>query len=230
MKRSQINAAIRWAETLCKEHHITLPDFARFAADRNEFLKPSRKNLVKTMLGWDVTDFGSGDFARVGAVLFTVRNGSVHEVGVGTPYAEKYIFLKDGCEQEIPLHYHIQKTEDIINRAGGIFCCQLAARGADGKPDFTRPVRVLRDGEYYDAAPGEIIEITTGNSITLEPGVYHRFFAKTGCGDLLIGEVSRINDDNTDNVFAVTRGRWCAVDEDEPRYRLLVNEYPEVEA
>ena len=80
-------------------------------------------------------------------------------------------------------------------------------------------------GEYYTAAPGEIIEITTGNSITLEPGVFHRFFAKTGCGDLLIGEVSKINDDNTDNVFAVTRERFCGIDEDEPPYRLLVNEY-----
>lgn len=225
MKRSEINAAIRWAEALCAEHHITLPSFARYAADRTIFADPKRDNLRKTMLGWDVTDFDSGDFSRVGAVLFTVRNGSVHEKNVGTPYAEKYIFLKDGNEQEIPLHYHIQKTEDIINRAGGVFCCQLAVQGADGKPDFTKPVKVLRDGEVYEAAPAEIIEIGTGDSITLEPGVYHRFFAKTGSGDLIIGEVSKINDDNTDNVFADPKGRFCAVDEDEPPYRLLVNEY-----
>lgn len=225
MKRSEINAAIKWAEGLCREHHITLPFFASLPANKEEFLKPSRVNIVKTMLGWDVSDFGGNDFERLGAVLFTVRNGSVKEEGVGTPYAEKYIFLKDGFEQEIPLHYHNEKTEDIINRAGGVFCCQLAAKGEDGKPDFTKPVRVLRDGEYYDAAPGEIIEISTGNSITLERGVYHRFFAKTGCGDLLIGEVSKINDDNTDNVFAVVRERFCGIDEDEAPYRLLVNEY-----
>lgn len=225
MKRSEINAAIKWAENMCREHHITLPFFADLPADKAEFQKPERVNLRKTMLGWDVSDFSSGDFDKCGAVLFTVRNGSVLEEGVGTPYAEKYIFLKDGQEQEIPLHYHIHKTEDIINRAGGVFCCQLAACGEDGKPDFKKPVRVLRDGEYYTAAPGEIIEISTGNSITLEPYVFHRFFAKTGCGDLLIGEVSKINDDNTDNVFAVTRDRFCPVDEDEPPYRLLVNEY-----
>ena len=225
MKRSEINAAIKWAESLCREHHITLPFFANLPADKAEFRRPERINLFKTMLGWDVSDFSSGDFEKCGAVLFTVRNGSVLEPGVGTPYAEKYIFLKDGQEQEIPLHYHNNKTEDIINRAGGVFCCQLAACGANGKPDFTKPVRCLRDGEYYTAAPGEIIEISTGNSITLEPGVFHRFFAKTGCGDLLIGEVSKINDDNTDNVFAVTRERFCGIDEDEPPYRLLVNEY-----
>ena len=224
MKRSEINAAICWAEHLCRTHHITLPDFARFPADPTVFADPARTNLVKTMLGWDVSDFGSGEFDACGAVLFTVRNGNL-QCGAGTPYAEKYIFLKDGKEQEIPLHYHMEKTEDIINRAGGVFCCQLAACGADGKPDFTRPVRVLRDGTYYDAAPGEIIEITTGNSITLEPRMFHRFYAKTGCGDLLIGEVSKVNDDNTDNYFAVTRDRFCGIIEDEPPYRLLVNEY-----
>ena len=225
MKRSEINSAIKWAEALLKKHNITLPCFANYPADKAVFADPCRVNVVKTMLGWDVTDFGTDDFEKVGAVLFTVRNGSVKELGVGTPYAEKYILLKDGCEQEIPLHYHNDKTEDIINRAGGIFCCQLAARGADGKPDFSVPVRVLRDGEYYDAAPGEIIEIHTGNSITLEPGVFHRFFAKTGAGDLVIGEVSKINDDNTDNVFARESARFCPIIEDEPAYRLLVNEY-----
>ena len=225
MKRSEINSAIRWAEKLCETHHITLPDFARYAPYKSLFNDPKRINLKKTMLGWDVSDFGSGDFTRVGAVLFTVRNGSIHETGVGTPYAEKYIFLKDGKEQEIPLHYHVEKTEDIINRAGGVFCCQLALRDENGALDFTKPVTVLRDGEYYEAEPGEIIEITTGNSITLLPGVYHRFFAKTGCGDLLIGEVSKINDDNTDNVFAYPQERFCEVEEDEPHYRLLVNEY-----
>lgn len=225
MKRSEINNAIKWAEGLCKEHHITLPFFANLAPEKEQFNLPSRTNMKKTMLGWDVTDFGEDNFSKLGAVLFTVRNGSVYEQNVGTPYAEKYIFLKDGNEQEIPLHYHIKKTEDIINRAGGIFCCQLAVQDENGKPDFTKPVSVLRDGELYEAKPGEIIEISTGNSITLEPGVFHRFFAKTGCGDLVIGEVSKINDDNIDNVFAYPRDRFCEVEEDEPRYRLLVNEY-----
>ena len=224
MKRSQINGAIKWAEQLCEKHNIRLPFFAYLPADKEEFRKPSRTNILKTMMGWDVTDFNRDDFERLGAVLFTVRNGSVHE-DIGVPYAEKYIFLKDGKEQEIPLHYHNLKTEDIINRAGGVFCCQLALCGEDGKPDFTKPVRVLRDGEYYEAAPGEIIEITTGNSITLEPGVFHRFFAKTGCGYLIIGVVSKVNDDNTDNVFAEPKDRFSSVVEDEPPYRLLVNEY-----
>lgn len=227
MKRSEINRSIRWAETLCEQHHITLPDFARYAPDKQEMKNPARKNLVDTMLGWDITDFGSGDFQSCGAVLFTVRNGSIYDANVGTPYCEKYIFMKDGCEQEIPMHYHVQKTEDIINRAGGILCVQVFANGKDGKPDPELPVTLYRDGVRYEARAGEVLEITTGNSVTLTPFVYHRFFTKTGTGDLIIGEVSKINDDNTDNVFANPQERFCAVEEDEVPYRLLVNEYSE---
>ena len=225
MKRSEINYSIRWAEDLCKKHHITLPDFSRFTSSQEEIKKTERENIVKAMLGWDITDFGSGDFACCGAVLFTVRNGNIYQPNVGTPYAEKYIFLKDGKQQEIPMHYHIRKTEDIINRAGGILCVQVYAKGEDGKPDKNQSVIVYRDGERYEAKAGEVIEITNGNSITLTPYVYHRFYTKIGTGDLIIGEVSTINDDNIDNVFAKPQERFCAIEEDAPIYRLLVNEY-----
>ena len=225
MKRSEINAAIRWAENLCAEHRITLPDFARYAPDRKAMSDSARKNLVETMLGWDITDFGSGDFSHCGAVLFTVRNGNIYDSTIGTPYAEKYIFMKDGDGQELPLHYHIHKTEDIINRAGGVLCVQLFAKGTDGKPDPKASIVIYRDGERYEIAAGETVEITRGNSITLTPYIYHRFYTKPGSGDLIIGEVSKINDDNIDNVFANPQERFCEVEEDEARYRLLVNEY-----
>lgn len=225
MKRSDINKNIRWAEELCKKYSITLPDFARYAPSREEMADPARVNIVKTMLGWDITDFNLGDFEHCGAVLFTVRNGSIYEESVGTPYAEKYIFMKDGVEQEIPLHYHIHKTEDIINRAGGLLMIQVFANGEDGKPDPNKDVVLWRDGVRYVAKAGEVLEVTTGNSVTLTPYVYHRFFTKTGTGDLIIGEVSKINDDNIDNVFASPRDRFSTIEEDEEPYRLLVNEY-----
>ena len=225
MKRSEINAAICWAESLCQKHGINLPHFAKLKPQKEEFSRPERESLVRTMLGWDVTDFGSNDFDRCGAVLFTVRNGSIFDANVGTPYAEKYIFLKDGNEQEIPLHYHIHKTEDIINRTGGILCVEVMAKGTDGSPDKNLPVTLWFDGEKKTLAGGSVVEITPGNSITLTPYVFHRFFAKTGMGDLVIGEVSKINDDNTDNVFAKPQDRFCGIEEDVPPYRLLVNEY-----
>ena len=48
-----------------------------------------------------------------------------------------------------------------------------------------------------------------------------------GTGAILIGEVSQCNDDNTDNRFNPPVGRFPAIEEDEPPYRLLCNEYPE---
>ena len=49
---------------------------------------------------------------------------------------------------------------------------------------------------------------------------------KPGTGDVLIGEVSMCNDDNTDNRFYESVGRFPEIEEDEPPYRLLCNEYP----
>jgi len=46
-----------------------------------------------------------------------------------------------------------------------------------------------------------------------------------GTGTLIAGEVSSINDDNTDNRFYAPTARFCGIDEDEePRY-ILANEY-----
>ena len=47
-----------------------------------------------------------------------------------------------------------------------------------------------------------------------------------GTGPVLLGEVSQCNDDNTDNRFNPPMGRFPKIEEDEPPYRLLCNEYP----
>ena len=52
-----------------------------------------------------------------------------------------------------------------------------------------------------------------------------RFFAKKDCGLLIVGEVSKVNDDNTDNVFYKKSERFIAVEEDEEIIYPLVNEY-----
>ena len=177
------------------------------------------------MLGWDVTDFGTGDFKTTGAVLFTVRNGDKNDKENRAPYAEKYIVLSDETEQEIPLHYHIDKTEDIINRGGGILVVELYGKAEDGGLDKEKNVEVYMDAVKYSVPAGSKIEVTPGNSITLEPFVYHRFWAKRGEGMLIVGEVSKVNDDNNDNVFLVKSERFCGIEEDEAPIHLLVNEY-----
>lgn len=59
-----------------------------------------------------------------------------------------------------------------------------------------------------------------------QSGLYHDFNVEAGTGAVLIGEVSQCNDDNTDNRFYKKMGRFPTIEEDEPPYRLLCNEYP----
>jgi len=177
------------------------------------------------MLGWDVTDFGSGDFLRTGAVLFTLRNGSLEDISSGTPFAEKMMIMRHENEQCIPMHCHRQKTEDIINRGGGVLCMQLYASAPDGTPDMNNAFDIRLDGITHRLTPGETIEVEKGCSITLTPGIYHCFRAKKGYGDLVAGEVSSINDDNTDNYFVDNNPRFSDLIEDEPADYLLCNEY-----
>ena len=103
MKRSEINAALRWAENLLNESCIRLPRFAYWDMETWKANKDNIDTLRTVMQGWDITDFGSGDFEKIGAVLFTVRNGSLTAPGVGAPYAEKYMLILDG--QRLPVHY-----------------------------------------------------------------------------------------------------------------------------
>ena len=56
--------------------------------------------------------------------------------------------------------------------------------------------------------------------------MYHDFELEPGTGPVLLGEVSMCNDDNTDNRFYEPIGRFPEIEEDEPPYRLLCNEYP----
>ena len=73
--------------------------------------------LRDNLLGWDITDFGSGDFRKVGLALFTLRNGNqASPERYPKPYAEKLLMLYQG--QRAPFHFHWYKMEDIINRGG----------------------------------------------------------------------------------------------------------------
>lgn len=225
MKRSEINLAISKAKERLKEFKITLPEFGYWSTEDWAKNKCKTQRIKERMLGWDVTDFGSGDFEKCGAVLFTVRNGDKNDKEYKAPYAEKYIILSDETEQEIPLHYHIDKTEDIINRGGGVLVVQLYNKAADGGLDTQSDVEVYTDAMKQVVKAGDTVEVFPGNSITLEPYVYHRFYAKQNSGLLIVGEVSKVNDDNNDNVFYKKSDRFCAVEEDEAPIHPLVNEY-----
>ncbi|MDO4633590.1 MAG: D-lyxose/D-mannose family sugar isomerase [Eubacteriales bacterium] len=220
MKRSLINTNIEWAMKLCKEMNFNLPSFAFWTPEEWE----EKKNLTQTMrqvgLGWDVTDYASGDFDKIGAVLFTLRNGKYGDME--RPYCEKIIAMKD--KQILPCHFHYDKTEDIINRAGGTLCVQVwnSTSKEDGyKVDEESEVHVVCDGMDVTVPAGGIVKVSNGNSITLTPYIYHRFYAEGG--DLIVGEVSKVNDDANDNHFS--EEMRLTIEEDEPVRHILCGGY-----
>jgi D-lyxose ketol-isomerase len=183
---------------------------------------PEYREIRENMLGWDITDFGSGDYKKIGLFLFTVRNGNYYNNTYKKPYAEKIMIADEG--QITPYHYHSNKMEDIINRGGGNLLIKLYNSTPEGKLSDT-PVTVNSDGRSYTADAGSVIRLTPGESITLYRGLYHQFWGEEGKGRVLVGEVSMVNDDRTDNHFLNPVGRFPAIEEDEQPLYLLGQDY-----
>ena len=223
MKRSEINAAIAWTKDILARNNIRLPEFAYWSLDDWKAQAERIDVIRKVMLGWDITDFGMGDFKTVGSVLFTVRNGLLEDPSVGVPYCEKYIVMKEG--QRLPNHYHVFKTEDIINRAGGDLQVFLWNADKETGKQLDTDVHVFMDGIEHVFKAGEEIIVKKGASISLAPYIAHIFGPKPGTGDLIVGEVSKVNDDNTDNYFLEPVARFADIKEDEPAIHPLCNEY-----
>ena len=101
-----------------------MPPFAKWGIDEWAQLQEDQREIVDNMLGWDITDFGSGDFEKYGLTIFTMRNGNFHQKELyPKPYAEKLLMVSSG--QELPYHFHWSKMEDIINRGGGDLFVQM---------------------------------------------------------------------------------------------------------
>ena len=249
MKRSLVNSSIRFAKELLEKHNIRLPDFGYWTLDEWKSHKDELDTIKQVMLGWDLTDHGLGRFDVIGCTLFTIRNGLLHDPSVGVPYAEKLLIFQDG--QRLPIHFHGFKTEDIINRAGAPMYIKLwntvkredvggdvheIVLSADGVPvesvdrvPVDSDVEVYMDGIKHVFKAGEEILIYPGNSITIPPGLAHTFGVKKGAGDLVCGEVSKINDDNTDNYHIELQAKqWADIYEDEPILHPRCNEYERV--
>lgn len=220
MKRSEINAYIREAEEIFGKQGYLLPPWASWSAADWLNSYSDCSNVFASSLGWDLTDFGSGSYLKRGLLLITIRNGNNLEDQ--KPYAEKIMLVKEN--QETPYHFHWSKTEDIINRGGGNLVLQL--HNSDKNENLAgTDINVLTDGIIRTVAAGGFVVLEPGESITLKKGLYHRFFAEEGKGPVIAGEVSMTNDDAADNRFYERCGRFPAIIEDEPPYRLLVGDY-----
>jgi D-lyxose ketol-isomerase len=223
MKRSEINQIIRDAIEFIKKQNFYLPKFAYWTIKDWESKGEELREIIENQLGWDITDFGKGDFYKDGLLLFTIRNGRFNDTSkYAKPYCEKILIIEEG--QMTPMHHHYSKKEDIINRGGGILQIE-AYRSSENDEIIEAPLAVSIDGVEKVIQPGEIIELEPGDSIYLPHDVYHKFWGKKGTGKILIGEVSTVNDDYIDNKFLEEQKRFTEIEEDvEPLY-LLYDDY-----
>lgn len=223
MKRSEINECIRKAKTFVRSMKVHLPPFAFWPVEEWETFGHECDEIRKLMLGWDVTDFGLKDYYKTGRTLFTLRNGNRNLEGFSRTYSEKFIFIEEN--QAAPIHYHRNKTEDIINRGGGNILVQVSNTTTDGEKSDT-PFTLSVNGIRKQFNPDEIIRLTPGESILIPAGIIHEFWSEEGTGMTLSGEIGTICDDINDNIFLSPCKRFSDIEEDEKAIHYLCNEYP----
>jgi D-lyxose ketol-isomerase len=223
MKRSRINDIMADADQMIRSFGFNLPPFAYWTPDEFRANRDIARAVIDARCGWDITDYGAGQFDTLGLFLFTLRNGRLADLqrGGGMCYAEKLLISRQ--DQISPMHTHILKAEDIINRGGATLVIELF--GSDDKGNFAqdRGGIIWCDGIQRTFAAGEKLKLAPGESVTLMPGDWHAFWGEGG--DVLIGEVSTVNDDETDNIFREPIGRFAQIEEDVDPAHLLVSDY-----
>lgn len=237
MKRSKSNQIIQYTIDALQKAQFPLPPFAYYTPEQWKNLDKSEIELVENMLGWDITDFGSGDFDKIGLTIFTFRNGNFYnKKKYPKPFAEKMLYVMDG--QILPFHYHWDKREDIINRGGGDLAITLynstpedfadvEGGRAHKKGQFAdTPVTVSIDGKQVTVPAGGQVVTHPGQSISLAPGQYHQWQGVPGTGDVILFEVSTTNDDTIDNRFHTAGERIPTMEEDVPARYLMFADYP----
>lgn len=223
MKRSEINRILLDADEMIRRHGFVLPPFAYWTPDEFAGRATQARHVIDARCGWDITDYGAGRFDEMGLFLFTLRNGRLADLqrGGGMCYAEKLLISRK--DQLSPMHTHALKAEDIINRGGATLVIELFGSDDEGNFADDRGGQVMCDGLLRDFGPGEKLRFAPGESVTLMPGDWHAFWGEGG--DVLVGEVSTVNDDETDNIFREPIGRFAQIEEDEVPIHLLVSDY-----
>ncbi|MBD3254198.1 MAG: D-lyxose/D-mannose family sugar isomerase [Candidatus Lokiarchaeota archaeon] len=223
MKRSEINQVMREAVKFCRKQKFFLPKFAYWKIEEWQDKGQEIREIVENQLGWDISDFGSGNFHNKGLLMFTIRNGNFEDTSkYSKTYCEKMLIVEE--EQVTPMHHHYSKKEDIINRGGGTL--QIEIYKTNGEDELLQEaVDISLDGVRKTFEAGSIIELEPGDSIYLPPNIYHKFWGKKGSGKILVGEVSTVNDDYIDNKFYEEVKRFSNIEEDEQPLYLLYDDY-----
>lgn len=227
MNRSQINRTIDEAINFFDRHNFRLPGWAYWTVDDWRAIAEEADEIRQHQMGWNVTDFGKNNFEKLGLTLFIIRNGRLSKGKPQTSktYAEKAMMVRPG--QVTPWHFHWMKTEDLINRGGGRLEVELGWAASDERTLAPEEVVVSVDGITKRIPAGGKLILEPGESVTLPPRLCHQFTGHENDNAICVGEVSSLNDDNTDNCFLFGIPPRN-IKEDEPRKYWLCSEYPKV--
>ena len=97
MKRSEINAAIGWAKDFLARNNIRLPALAYWSPAELRARVAELGTVRRLELGWDITDFGSGDVV-VGEV------SKVNDDHADNYFLDPIARFADIDEDEAPVH------------------------------------------------------------------------------------------------------------------------------
>ncbi|MFH1849679.1 MAG: D-lyxose/D-mannose family sugar isomerase [archaeon] len=228
---------------------ITPSDWGLIAGEPE--LRARYARIAEGMIGFDVTTLGSQDFFKQGLFLFTTANGVVGDLG--ETYAEKKMIVGPGQVTPTHYHWDKTEDIVNLSPVGSGRQLVIEVWLAHSM-DYSRPrdeaARVPGrlanerfwipkdsmqrgvNGQLYD--PGSTIVLDPHERVRLygvqggEAGndgpIYHKFYGSTSGGPVLVGEVSKVNDDVRDNRFLEPLERFSGIEPDEPAYRLLCNE------
>ena len=225
LTRAQIESSIAEAAEVFASFGLKLPPWAMDTTEvwDQRAGDPAWDQVRDCMLGWDVTDFGSGRFEEIGRVLFTVRNGRLNDSRYPKAFAQKYLF--DPEHQRAPAHFHLSKNEDICCLAGGNILVELC-KADDNNQRSDERFQVAVDGVYRELGPGDTVRLKPGMSVNIPPRTIHQFWGEEGTGLTISSEVSSVCDDVKDNFFLDPAERFPGITEDAERVHYLCNEYP----
>lgn len=65
-------------EEMIRKCGFHLPPFCDFTPDEWKEKGHEYDEIRDNMLGWDITDYGLGNFKKIGFSLITLRNGNTH--------------------------------------------------------------------------------------------------------------------------------------------------------
>jgi len=135
LKRSEINALIRENIKWIEDKQVHLPPFAYWTPEEWAEKGHEYDEIRENMLGWDVTDYGRGDFRKTGLLLFTIRNGNLNG-----------LWQRRLPKDRIAAVYHPERESETLGIWETICGKAFDFRGGSA---FSKPLSLAQDGGHH---------------------------------------------------------------------------------